>query len=156
MCVKLQAPQNAQRAPGLPYGWKFTFVDPKKDHPLMKSFQGLRLVAPMGQTFRSLESASSVSDFSCSNAEVFHEFVGLTDVVDVEKNPKVVSDKKEVSEACYALFTNGCYYLGTIEKVSGKGDYRTFDVRFDDGDFLAGVANNQVYTENDYVSVNLQ
>ena len=86
---------------------------------------------------------------------VFYKHVGLTGVVDPKyqsmKSDSGSNDKVHknltVGSRCYAQFTNGFYYWGEIASVNGTGTQRTFDVQFDDGDFLAGIQEKRVDTE---------
>jgi len=144
MCLKLPLERKAQHAPGLPSSeWKFAFIDPKKNQPATQSFKGLRLLAPNGRRYCSIDRAESHnrSFVGSFDAGLFYRYVGLADAVDTSKSsnrpnqsqaivkkPRIYSEKKKVDARCYARYINGAYYWGHITKVTGSGKDQTFSV----------------------------
>lgn len=162
MCLEHQEPRSA---PGLAAGWKYVFGKlPASDHSV-DDFKGLRIVAPNGLPFKSLERAINARTAPAAGAvfdvEAFYEFVGLCGAVD-RKHPNGVASRPRqsvdgfdreyshelnVGSRCYAKFTNGWYYWGEITALKGNCGRLFYDVQFDDGDFLSGIESGLVETE---------
>ena len=60
------------------------------------------------------------------------------------------SSDLKVGSRCYAKYSNGQWYWGTVSKISGNGRARTFSVQFDDGDYLAGLAAYCIISEEQH------
>lgn len=58
------------------------------------------------------------------------------------------SNTKAVGTRCYAKYSNGQYFWGSIR---GLGPQQTFCVEFEDGDVLPNVDETSLYTEKEYV-----
>ena len=148
---------DLRSAPGLPEGWTYVFTYASQDRAL-DSFRGLRIVAKNGKTYFNVERALNgrAAKTATLKKDVFYKHVGLSGVID-PKYPHMSSDVSgtignvtsnlQVGSRCYAQFTNGYYYWGEIVNVNSNGAQRTYDVQFDDGDFLAGIHELCVETE---------
>jgi len=160
MCLEYQ---EARSAPGLAAGWKYSFGKLSSNTHDVDDFRGLRIIAPNGLLFLSLERAINFKTAPAGvfGVQNFYEFVGLKDAVD-QKYPnsatrkarksgdgigREYSDELNVGSRCYAKFTNGWYYWGEITSVKGNGGKLFYDVQFDDGDFLTGIDGGLVETE---------
>lgn len=54
MCIRIPSTKKAQRAAGLEFGWHFIFCEGKGKQSV-DSHDGLRLISPQGQTFKSVK-----------------------------------------------------------------------------------------------------
>jgi len=160
MCLNCQ---NPRPAPGLPTGWKYVFREPSKADPRLKAFRGLRIIAPNNVIFSTIQRARNsrtapVADLGHFDEPSFYEFVGLSGAVDPKypnptsssvpgrQNDPVLSDGLKIGSRCYAKFTNGSYYWGEIASIN-EGASRSYDVQFDDGDFLPNIEPANIVSE---------